>query len=301
MDASLLQHAWRRHAQRRQIARWHVQRRRRYLAILLHPFLNQPFGHAAGDLNGCGPNVFLRRGLRCMRVETLLGGHALRGDAIHAQIIGRGVTRRSHAMIDDERLHHILLLLRVRGRSRGARQQVARLFAHHHLAVGGREHGQQTDFDLRTTDGVPGNPDAVRRAELGRAEVRCELLRGEDKLVIGFAAVGPRRGIVEAVDGELAFDGHGLIFVVVKVESSTKAAGRRFARRVVHGRGPERDHARRRLIVGFLILGIRIPKLLPTLGERPAFCSRHGRRGAREADDHGEQQDGERCFHDSHP
>lgn len=133
------------------------------------------------------------------------------------------------------------------------------MFAHYHLAVVGREDRQQADLELRAADGIPGNPDAVRSAKFRRAEMRSQLLRCKDEFAIGFAAVGTLRGIIKAIDRELPFDGNGLIFRVVKVESPTIPAGRGFARHVVHRWRPERDHARRRLIVGLLILGIRIP------------------------------------------
>lgn len=68
--------------------------------------------------------------------------------------------------------------------------------------------------------------------------MRSELLGGEDKLSIRLTAIGPLRGIIKAVDGELAFDRHGLVFIVIEIEPATEATGGWLARHVVHRRRP---------------------------------------------------------------
>jgi len=263
--------------------------------------LHQPFRDAARQLNRRCADFFLRLGLSGVREKARLGRHLLRRGS-DAHISWRRVTGWRDAMVDDEWLNGVLLLLGVGRWSRGARQQVARLLAHHHLAVRRGEHRQQADFQLGATDAVPGNPDAVRSSEFRRAEMRGELLRREDELAIRLAAIPARRGVVEAVDHQLPFDGDGLIFLIVKIEAAAEAAHARLAWQVQHGGRPKRDDARWRLILILLLgLGIGIPKLLPALAKRPAFGANRQRAVPGRAQQHGDQQIAKRVFHDSHP
>lgn len=233
-----------------------------------------------------------------MRVIALLGD--LAGAAV-PQIIGRCITGRRHAVIDDEWLHGALLYLRIGLRSRGAGEQRARLLAHHHLAVRRAKDRQQADLELRPADAVPGNPDAVRSADFRGAVMCRQLLRREDKLSIGLA-IFPHDGVVEAIDDELPFDRHGLIFLVVEIQPAAEAAHARLARHVVHRRRPQRDNPRRRLIeILFLLLGIGIPEFLPALADRPALGLGRCRAGQRHSTKQHDQQIAQRAFHFSHP
>lgn len=90
---------------------WHIHLLIVQLRLLLQTFLNQSLSHAARDGDRRGANVFLRLWLRRVCIKALPLGHVLRSSAIHAEIIGSCVTGRSDAMIDNERLHHVLLLL----------------------------------------------------------------------------------------------------------------------------------------------------------------------------------------------
>lgn len=173
------------------------------------------------------------------------------------------------------------------------------MFADNHLTRAGCEHRHQADFELLPTHCIPGNPDAVRSAEFGRAEVRAELRGGENEFAIGLPIRLLQR-IVVAIDDQLPFDGNGLIFLIVKVEPPTEAAGWRFAGGVVHRGRPERDHARRDLERLFLLrLRLGIEQLLQPAGHRPAFgrtevdapCQSH----------QGEHCDAKRDLHGSHP
>ena len=143
------------------------------------------------------------------------------------------------------------------------------MLTQNHLSTASREDRQQADFELRTTDGIPGNPNAVRRAEFGRAEVRTQLFAGEDKLSIRLTAIDFLIGVVVSIDDELPFNGNRFVFVIIEVESPAEASRVGLARAVVHGRRPKRHHARGGLELRLHFLGIRIPKLVPTLADGP--------------------------------
>jgi hypothetical protein len=203
------------------------------LLLLRLPFLNQPFGDSPRELNRRDANVFTRRGLRRMGIDAWFGSHAW----LSARVIRRSKAGRRNAMIDDDRLHGILLHLRI-WRQRGcARQQIARLFADNHLTFGGGEDGHQADFQLRPTDAIPRNPDAVGSTEFGGAEMAAELCAREHKLAIRLTAtIGLLSRVVVAIDNQLPFDGDGLILLVVKVQATAEASSWRLAGRVEHRR-----------------------------------------------------------------
>ncbi len=215
-----------------------------------------------------------------MRVIALLTddtcGTGLRG----AEINGGLIADRRHPVIDDDRLHAALLRLRIScGRGR-AGEYVPRLLGHHHLATGCREDREQADFELLPANRIPGNPNAVRRAEFRGAEVRAELFAREDKLAIRLATIDLLHRIVVSKDHELPFDRNWLVLVIVKIEPPAEAARGRLAGRVVHGGRPERHNSRGRLKQRFLFFGIGIPELVPRLAHGPigrlaARCARH--------------------------
>lgn len=205
-------------------------------------------------------------------------------------------------MVNDDRLHHVLLLLGIWRRGRRPGEQVAGLFAHHDLTAGRREDRQQTDFELRSANRIPRNPDAVRSAEFGGTEMFAELLAGEHKLAVRLSAVLFGRRVVVAVHDQLSLDGNGLVLLIIKIEPAAEAAGRGFARCVVHGRRPERDDAGGSLKRQFLVrLGRWVEQLLEAAGHRPAFGPARVGMCSHQSTDEYEQRNLKRDLHGSRP
>lgn len=123
------------------------------------------------------------------------------------------------------------------------RQELRSLFAHHRRPVAGSEADDQRDFLLLLPGRVPGNPHAVRVADVRAAVVLGQLFGGEDVL-----SVGPRVGLVaalfvEGVDHQRAVDLDRLLLLAgVEHQPSAKASHRFAASAVEDGVGPHGYH-----------------------------------------------------------
>lgn len=113
--------------------------------------------------------------------------------------------------------------------------------------LGGFEPGNQAQFSLRTTNGIPRKPKAVGIPQVRFAAMLLELFRKEYVLPLRFHFGRVLVGI-KGVDRQRPLDTHGLFLVFAEeVESAAQAAHPHLAR-LVHDRvRPHGRHARRSL------------------------------------------------------
>jgi len=147
------------------------------------------------------------------------------------------------------------------------------------MPAGGREYRNEAQLDLRLADLVPGNPDAVRRAELGRAVMFRELLWCVRELALRNVAISIGLAVVVSIDDQLPLDRNGLVFGVIEVDSPAQAA-RRLLPCLIQNRGtPDHRHFHGGGIFALLQLGIwrAPPELRPVnLGRLAAGCDQRG-------------------------
>lgn len=146
-----------------------------------------------------------------------------------------------------------------------AREQIAGVISDDDLSVGCFENRQHADGFLSTADLVPGYPDAVRVAELGRAMVFLELFGGDDvfavRLWLAFLLL-----VVVGVDRQLASDRHGLMFGIVEVQAAAESARGAAVGAVDNGLAPDRDQFLRfQTRIGFFLV-IPRQQILGALG-----------------------------------
>jgi len=145
-----------------------------------------------------------------------------------------------------------------------ARQHVQGLLPHDHMAGRSREDGHQADCFLVAARFIPGDPDAIRRAEARLAEVGSELFGGKGVLPRGNLGGLRLVRVVVGVDDQLPLDRHGLVHRVVKVKATAEAANRLAVGLEDHVRRPDSRQSSRRRKLAFGDLGrLRRPRQLP--------------------------------------
>lgn len=102
----------------------------------------------------------------------------------------------------------------------------------------GSETHDEADLAGRSSDFIPGEPQAVRVAQPRFAVMGREIGGSEDEFLFGMRS--GTVGIIEGVDDEVTFnDDGGFSFAIVKHESSAEAANAPFAGLFENGVGPE--------------------------------------------------------------
>ena len=136
--------------------------------------------------------------------------------------------------------------LRGRRRPRNARQEMLGLRSDNHRPLAGEETDDQADFLLRAADLVPGDPDAVRMAEVRLAVVPGELLGREDVFSIGLRVGGPAAFLIECIHDQRALDQDRFVDLLGVERQPAAKTPRRKAVGLVQDRvGPDRGHTRR--------------------------------------------------------
>ncbi len=144
----------------------------------------------------------------CLAGDLLL----IRGGPHAVPVVGRVLRRlavRRGCGGDGRRRRRLLL----RGRL-AAREDQSRGRSHHQLAVFGLEPGDQSELSLRAVHFAPGQPEAVRIAQLDLIVVPGQVLFQKDELSLGQGGhriVGPG---VEGINGERPVDLHRLVLAV---------------------------------------------------------------------------------------
>ena len=245
-----------------------MRRRRLHLALWglrprdrrLRRRLREPFGQAAGQRDRHRLERWSLELRRCARILSLVvKRHLLPRIRCASGIPNAGsVCHRRLLVSQDHRGASDGFHARRRRGVIGPRQVVARLLGRNPAPFRRGEDRHEADFRLRIADGVPRNPYAVRRTQLGFAEVLGELLGGERKFAIGGLAVLHGARIVVRIDGEVSINWNRLVRAVIEVQPPAKAASRRLARLVVDCRRPDGDHPHRLLIVARGLFRVRV-------------------------------------------
>jgi hypothetical protein len=124
-----------------------------------------------------------------------------------------------------------------------SRKLLVGLVAHDGAAsFAGHEAANQADLDRRSVHVAPGQPEAVRVAELALAVVLLHLFGREDVLAAGDRVLRVAVGLIEGVHFERPGDLHRLFLVgPIKPNAAAKAADRRRAVLMQHGVLPDGD------------------------------------------------------------
>ena len=137
-------------------------------------------------------------------------------------------------------------------RCAGSGQRHVRRLGHDNLAALVLEPRQQTEPPLRAACVVPGQPEAVGRAQVRFALVDRQVLGREHKLLFRAGLAGSGRSSSKAYTITLPSTGTDFCCVPAKEhDPPAEAAHRRFAGLVQRRVGPDRQHVLRRLRFGF--------------------------------------------------
>ncbi len=104
------------------------------------------------------------------------------------------------------------------------------------------KNSHQTQLFLFAGHHIPGEPDAVRRTEVGQTEVCRQLLAGENVFAIGGPIFGHSVTVVEGVNHQLAFNFDRFMLFVIKINAAGDPTRRLAARLVQNCVGPKTDN-----------------------------------------------------------
>jgi hypothetical protein len=104
------------------------------------------------------------------------------------------------------------------------------------------EERHQADFTLFAANGVPGEPNAIGRPQLGWAEVPGQFVGGEHKLPVRLVPAPLGGRVVEGVDDQFALNGHRLVLLVIEVDPAAEPAGGGLSRLVTDRVRPDHRH-----------------------------------------------------------
>lgn len=149
----------------------------------------------------------------------------------------------THGGVGRRRAGELSALRHIAPRQRLAYQHVQGLLAHHGRPVFAGELGDQGDVLLIAAHRVPGEPNAVGRAQLARRVQLGQLLSRERELSVRCrTGVLLLIGVVIAVDHQTAADWDRVAIQIVEVDPAAESPRGFLARFRVDRTGPDRRH-----------------------------------------------------------